>query len=399
MTAVAVPAAAARRAGQGAALDQVTRTMALALGVGTVVFVVLSVGSFAAQYSSFSPIWSWGVLLTTFIPPLVAAIFSGTLRTRVIRNLLSVAACSYLAGLLLLVPAITTADGKIPPEVASPWILGVSAVGTCAAAVAWRPAFAWAYLAACVVTLGVDRVLASRENLLEIAIQDAAYTMLFDAIFAALAMATARAGRLLDIAADRAFTETRSAAATEAASRERSRIDSLVHDSVLVALLASARGAPRAAREARVALERLDEADQPSASHTVSSQAWLWRVQAITTDLAPTARFSHESGDAALSLPAPVADALVEATAEAIRNSVQHAGPASRAVHVTVSESEVEVTVIDDGIGFDAAKVSGARLGVAVSILDRMRALPGGRAAIVSRPGVGTRVAVGWRSA
>ena len=52
--------------------------------------------------------------------------------------------------------------------------------------------------------------------------------------------------------------------------------------------------------------------------------------------------------------------------------------------------------VIDDGRGFDPAAVRPGRLGMSVSIVERMRAVHGGRAAIVSRPGVGTRVSIGW---
>jgi signal transduction histidine kinase len=385
-----------REAGQGAALDRVTRTMALALGVGTVVYSLLSVGGFIVQFASFSPIWSWGVVLTTFVPPLAAAALSGVLPARVLRGLLGVAAAGLLGGLLLLVPAITTTTGTVPPEVASPWVLGISAIGTCAAAVAWRPLIAWLYLAACVVTLAVDRVLASSESILEIAIQDALYTLLFNAIFAALAIATAHAGRVLDAAADRAIGETRAAAATESAARERSRIEALVHDSVLVALLASARGAKRAAQEARLAIARLDDVAEVSATSRVATQAWIWRLQSLATDLAPAARFSHEWDARVESIPGDAASAILEATAEAVRNSVQHAGPAARAIHVRATGDEVEVTVLDDGVGFDPSEVGAARLGVAVSILDRMFALSGGRGTVVSQPGVGTRVALGW---
>ena len=386
-------------AGGGAGLDRVTRAMALALGVGTAVFALLAFGGFTAQYSSMSPFWSWGVVAGVFLPPLVAAVLSGILSVRVIRGLLAVAAAAHLAGLVLLVPAITTATGTLPPELATPWLLSVSTIGTCAAAVAWRPVVAWPYLVACVVALGLDRVLASSESIGEIAVQDAVYTLLFDAIFAALAIATARAGRTLDAVADRAVRETRAAAATEAASRERSRIEALVHDSVLVALLASARGVPRAAEEADRAVARLDEVAEDSPTEPVAGETWVWRLQSLTTDIAPAARFSHEYAPAAGPIPADAAAAMLEASAEALRNSVQHAGDAARAVHARVSGEGVEVTVLDDGRGFDPAGVGAARLGVAVSILDRMRSVPGGRADIVSRPGVGTRVALGWRAA
>jgi len=393
------PGLALLGAGRGAAVDAVTRAMAIALGVGTLVFVLLALGGFVAQYESFSPIWSWGIVGTVFVPPLVAAALSGVLSRRLLQGLLAIAATGHLVGLVCLVPAITTASGTLAPELGTPWLLSVSAIGTCAAAVTWRPAVAWVYLAACIVALGVDRVLASREAIAEIALQDAVYTMLFDAIFAALAIATTRAGRQLDAVADRVIHETRGSAATEAASRERSRIEALVHDSVLVALLASVRGMPHAADEARRALTQLDEMAQDSPAEPVPGSDWMWRLQSLTTEIAPAARFTHEYDDAARPIPADVAAAILEASAEAVRNSMQHAGDASRAVHARVAVEGVDVTVLDDGRGFDLAAIGPARLGVAVSILDRMRAIPGGRADIVSRPGAGTRIALAWRAA
>jgi signal transduction histidine kinase len=56
------------------------------------------------------------------------------------------------------------------------------------------------------------------------------------------------------------------------------------------------------------------------------------------------------------------------------------------------------VEVLDDGIGFDPAAVPETRLGIAVSMVARMRAIPGGNAMVVSAPGVGTRVAISWRT-
>lgn len=388
----------ALEAGRGAGLDRVTRTMALALGVGTAVFALLALGAFIAQYQSFSPVWSWGVVLATFVPALLAALLSPVLHVHGLRRLLGVSAVGYLVGLILLVPAITAAGGTVPPEAGSPWLLSVSTIGTCAAAVAWRPAIAWPYVAVCVVAIGGDRVLASSESIEAIAVQDAVYTLLFDAIFAALAMATARAGRALDAAADRAISDTRSAAATEAAVRERSRIEALIHDNVLVALLASARGAARAGEEARAAIARLDEVARTSTSEPIERDDWVWRLQSLTTDVAPSARFSHGQHDGMESIPLDVASALLEASAEAVRNSVQHAGPSARAVHARIARDEVEVTVLDNGSGFDPDEVAPGRLGVAVSILDRMRAVPGGQAVVVSTPGVGTRVVLRWRA-
>lgn len=385
-----------REAGRGAAVDRVTRTMSLALGVGAAIFALLALQGFSAQYQASVPLWSWGVAACVFLVPMVNGALSTVAPVRVLRVLAGVSASGHLVGLLTLVPALE--GGKLATELGAPWLFGVSVISTASAAVAWRPAITWPYVAVCIVALGVDRHLASPIWIPDLAVQDALHTLLFDAVFTALALATYRAGRALDAAADTAIAETRVAATTEARARERTRVEALLHDSVLVALLASARGSANARVEARAALAALDAIERVDDDAQVPGTSWLWRLQALTTDLAPDARFSHDDAGGDTRIRSDAAQAILEAAAEALRNSIQHAGPASRAVHARIDDDEIEVTVLDDGHGFDPAKVPPGRLGVAVSILDRMQAVPGGWGAVVSERGEGTRVSIGWRA-
>jgi signal transduction histidine kinase len=383
-------------AGRGEAVDRVTRTMSLALGVGAAVFALLALSGFVTQFPAVSPLWSWAAAIGVFAPPIAMAVLSRVAPIRLLRALAGVCATAHLLALLTFVPALP--GGTLASELGGPWLFSVSVIATSAAAVAWRRnVVTWPYLAVCIIALGVDRHLASPVPIPGLAFQDALHALLFDSIFTALALATYRAARILDRTADSAVAETRAAAGTEARIRERTRVEALLHDSVLVALLASARGSERAREQARAGLAELDEVEDADDGAPVDATAWMWRLQSLTTDIAPDAQFSHDGAPAA-DIPADAAQAVLEATAEALRNSVVHAGPASRAVHAAVASDAIEVTVLDDGRGFDPAAVRPGRLGVSVSILDRMRALPGGRAAVVSRPGVGTRVSIGWRA-
>lgn len=373
--------------------------MALALGVGSVAFLLLALPGILAQSAAFGPVWSWTMAAGMFGPLIVGAILSPWLPPRGIRILAGVTAVAQLVALATVVPALP--GGILPEQDGAPWPLGSTLLGSASAAVAWRAAITWPYLVVGVLLVGFDRFVASARPILDLAIQDALHSLLFTAIFTSLALAIRSAGRQLDDTSDRAAADTRRLATAEAQVRERGRIEALLHDSVLVALLASARRPDQAPGAARAALHRLDELehrDDGGAEAVVDPRVWLWRVQASTTQLDPAARFSHEEHDPT-PVPADVADAILEASAEALRNSVIHAGPASRAVHVRLGPSRVDVTVLDDGRGFDVDAVDEARLGLAISIRDRMRSLAGGRAVVVSRPGLGTRVALLWDAA
>ncbi|WP_370961904.1 sensor histidine kinase [Amycolatopsis sp. cg9] len=94
-------------------------------------------------------------------------------------------------------------------------------------------------------------------------------------------------------------------------------------------------------------------------------------------------------------IPASAALALVRAAEEALRNAERHSGASSVSVRLAPVPGGVEVTVADDGAGFDPAQVPPSRRGVRGSVVERMRAA-GGTAEITSRPGAGTTVTLRW---
>jgi hypothetical protein len=94
-------------------------------------------------------------------------------------------------------------------------------------------------------------------------------------------------------------------------------------------------------------------------------------------------------------LPAPVAQALAGATAEALENVVRHSGADTATVHSAQSGRAVTVTITDRGHGFDPAAVPAERFGLRESITGQL-ARVGGRARVTSRPGDGTTIALVW---
>jgi signal transduction histidine kinase len=100
--------------------------------------------------------------------------------------------------------------------------------------------------------------------------------------------------------------------------------------------------------------------------------------------------------DGDLDVPVPAVEALSAAAGEALRNVAVHAGVHSAMVTARGSRAGgVTVTVSDDGIGFDPARVGPASTGLRNSVQARLSDV-GGRAEIISTPGHGTSVVLTW---
>jgi signal transduction histidine kinase len=382
----------------GYAVERVTRTMALGLGIAALIFFGLAVPPFLAQLPVAHPAWTWAVV-AAFPGSGVALLLCAMLAPlRVVRMLCGLNAIAHLAGLATLPLAFP--DGALAASDPAPWLLTVTTIGTSAGAIAWPRALVWANVVVTSALLGLDRALTAPVPW-EIAGEDALLTLLFNTVFAALGLALRRAGKDLDRSAELAVSGIRTEAAARGRQRERERVSALVHDRVLVALLAAATpgvGRGAASSVAADAIRGLEEDDREDAVTEIPARDCVWELQAITTELAPDAEFGFESIDGP-PVPVEAARALFEAAAEALRNSIQHGGrrdaPTNRAVHVTIDASAARVTVIDDGPGFAPGRVAPTRLGIRVSIVSRMRGV-GGDARIASVGGAGTRVQLEW---
>jgi signal transduction histidine kinase len=194
---------------------------------------------------------------------------------------------------------------------------------------------------------------------------------------------------------------------TEAAIAERDRLARSIHDSVLQVLtLVSRRGQAlggeaaelgELAAEQESSLRRLISSSTPgygNGSHRADGTGPA-DLRAVLERLADPHVIVSCPATAVL-LPAAVADALAGATAAALDNVRQHAGPQANAwVLVEDEGTVVRVSVRDDGSGFEAGRLAQAaaagRLGVSQSIVGRIRAA-GGTACVTSSPGQGTEV-------
>jgi signal transduction histidine kinase len=93
-------------------------------------------------------------------------------------------------------------------------------------------------------------------------------------------------------------------------------------------------------------------------------------------------------------------DALYSATVQAMVNSMQHAGPADASLARTLTLScnqkgGCTIEVADDGVGFDLDAVPTERLGLRISIQERVTSA-GGSVTVRTSPGHGTSVRIEW---
>ena len=377
----------------------IVRAMAGGVGVGGVVFAGLAAHDFVVQFPTINPVWNVALSLAYLASAVALAIVARVGRVRTIRIFAGILAGVYLLGLLTFVLAVSRLGLAGAQDV--PWITTLMVIGTSAAAVSLPTVVGWIYLGLCGALIAVDRLAYCGSRATLGTVEGTLFELFFCGMFVALAMASRHLGCLLDEAGRAAETETRRNATKNARTRERRRIDALMHDNVLSVLLASSVGNGEliVADQASRALRQIERYGVDGDPEPVTAEQLVWELQAITTDIAPRAEFRYElQGD---NPPPPeITAAITEATAEALRNSVLHADPADRdaerAVYAHLDGGGIAVLVLDDGVGFDKRAVSTTRLGVSVSIIGRMGAVPGGYAAIESESGRGTTVRLGW---
>jgi signal transduction histidine kinase len=182
-------------------------------------------------------------------------------------------------------------------------------------------------------------------------------------------------------------------------------VDSIVHDSVLTTLISAARAyTPESMKLAAVmagnAIGYLHDAAmvQPDDGSTVRLRAISERIIEAAAGMSrPVKATSTDVGPR--SMPVSGGEAIASAALQAMYNSVQHAGDSPRIKRTVtirgIRPGGIEVEIRDNGAGFSADAVPAERLGVRVSIIERV-ANAGGVARVDSSPGKGTVVNLRW---
>jgi len=231
-------------------------------------------------------------------------------------------------------------------------------------------------------------------------LQDTLLTFLFAALLGSLILVTRYEASKVDDASNRKIAAAADQARAESAVREKSRLDALIHDKVLTTLLLASKAETigeqhSAAGMAITAITKLNEAQRSSVGASISGPSFFAALEKIALAQDPDLVCTKSDLDA-VEIDGEVANALTEAMLQAIVNSQQHAGPsATRELHLKAHRNGLKIVIKDNGRGFRMSRVPKHRLGVRISIIERVQ-MVGGRAFIDSRPGAGTAIILEW---
>lgn len=380
--------------------ERITRLFAMFVGVGYVGYFGILFRGIVSHPEHVAAWWTPLAVVSVFGTGLAVGISSRLRGTHAIKVAGRVAVIGFLIALATW-PLAWDGTKVAPPD--GVWLAAFPGLPAFAGLLGLPLTAVGAYLVVACVGVQVINCLLRTEQNLWMLVPESLFSLMYCTIFVGGSVLALRAGRLLDEATDDAHSSASEAAAREARATERARFAALTHDSVLSTLLTAARGGPPelVTTSARATRAALDDAASGDSERPLGPVHTVVALRAAATEADAGAEFEvvahRDAGDP---IPADVVRSVSGAVAEALRNSLRHAGPgARRGVRGEVSTELIELVVSDDGDGFVAEDVAPHRLGVAVSILGRMSQLAGGAASIESAPDEGTVVRLRWARA
>lgn len=379
-------------------VDAAVARLAAVIGVA---FFLQSIPLQLEQLPNMAPAWNVAILallVASLVACGIASIFKRAVRTTYIAF-----ALVYLIALVswpFAVLDIATAAEARP----SYWLYFLLTIATAMASVSMDLPLAVLYTVGAPVLYGIIRITPPGGGVeVGLALLDSVYSILLGGSILIMIAVLRTAASGVDTAQQNALERYSHAVRQHATEAERVQVDSIVHDSVLTTLLSAARAfTPEAktlaATMAGNAIGHLREAVAvaPDSEATVSGEMVAQRIVSAADSMSQTFTVRTFAAEWCL-IPVHVAEAAYSATVQAMVNSLQHAGPGvDRWVDVrSHGHQAFTIEIGDKGAGFDPDLIPTERLGVRVSILERV-ASAGGRAHITTAPGEGTVVTLNW---
>jgi two-component system, NarL family, sensor kinase len=168
-------------------------------------------------------------------------------------------------------------------------------------------------------------------------------------------------------------------------------LDAVLHnmDGGDLEIVEEIKAAVAADRAAQVAVRALvgELLQSPTGPHGLTEA-----VRRLLTDLATKQGVAVRHDLEAIEAPHTVNELLFGAAREAARNAIQHGK--SRSIEVTLQEREgiAELTVTDDGVGFDPGILAGLNHHYGLRLLRERCETAGGSLQVRSSPGEGTTI-------
>ncbi|MCB2412469.1 ATP-binding protein [Demequina sp. TTPB684] len=355
-------------------------------------------GGISGQTPQLAPWYGWGLIAIAIVMPATLGILTWVMSRRAVRRFAGTTALLFLVSMMVFPFGLSTPTLM---DNATPWYQGIHALHGMIAATAWQRRSIWVYGLGHGVIIGVVQN-AVREDATKAAFLDGAGSLVFIIILMAATLGVVGAADRLDHASELARAQAARTAAGRTREREETRINAMVHDDIMSVLLTASReNPPDSLRDqARVAIASITSLETRDASARVySNKETAQALLEVVERVAPLTQVVHqEAGD--IEVPADVVTALSDALAEALRNSVRHAGleggDVPRRVTIAADDRGLVVTMEDEGKGFNTRAVQSRRLGISLSIIERMSMVEGGSGDVASRLGEGTTVTLTW---
>jgi signal transduction histidine kinase len=380
-------------------LLRVDAAMARLAAVIGVAFFLQSIPLQMGQLGNMAPAWNL-TMLSLLVASLVACAVAATLK-RWVRPTYVGFSVVYLIALVSWPFAVLDVDAA-PSD--SYWLYFLLTIATTTASVALPLPIAVVYTIGAPILYGVIRITpAGGDTTLTAAVLDSVYSILLGGGILILIAVLRAAASGVDTAQQNALERYSHAVRQHATEAERVQVDSIVHDSVLTTLISAARAfSPEAkalaATMAGNAIGHLREAVAvaPDSEATISGEILVQRITSAADSMSQPVTV-RTFVDEWCEIPVTVAEAAYSATVQAMINSLQHAGTGvDRWVDMhSHGHQAFTIEIGDRGAGFDPDQIPTERLGVRISILERV-ASAGGRARIDTAPGEGTVVSLSW---
>ncbi|CAN5209970.1 hypothetical protein BH09ACT1_BH09ACT1_02610 [soil metagenome] len=382
-------------------LRQVETVISRGVGIFALIFALQALLALIGQFSQTQTVWEWVYVVAIFGGVLASVVAS--IARRSVKFINGYLAIAYLLALIAW-PLIQIDPSAVASD--RPWLWLLCTVGTGAAASSFRVWAATVYLIVTPVVYGVIRMTPSGGGKsVEAAALDVSYVILLGGALLILITLVRQAAASVDTAQATALARYAHAVRQHATEVERVRVDAIVHDSVLTTLISAAKAnTPESkalvATMARNAMGHLKDAAaaSPDDETTVGLDQLAHRIMGATTTLSAPFEIRIRNFLSEV-IPVQPAEAVYSAAVQAMVNSLQHAGdePELRRWLAISPDSGggIRIEVGDTGKGFAVDSLPTERLGLRVSIIERV-ANAGGLVEVESAPGEGTVIRILW---